>query len=918
MSTELVNGIYLIKNTGSGKYLNVWGIDQVGNSRNVNQYDLSAELSQVFWVQKTTTGVLKLSSIIKDANGAYYSLNVNTNTFNANLYKETASNDQDSALAFESVGNGNYKIRVGTKYDGNTYFLTALGNVNGTNLVGRVNGNVVWATEAENSAYQVWAFEYMAPYRSTYDIRKLDAQIFLHKFYQSTCEIDAKAGTVLCMELVKALQKILLNISTDDEGYGYFGEKTLAACPTMQTGIATTERNKKLVTLFCHAMFCKGYSTTAIYDSFNANVANGVKKIQADMGMPQTGVVTPLLMKAVFNTDSYVLSSKGDARIREIQQAMNNGYSEYSGINPCDGIYSRATNKALIYAIQKEEGISVENSAPSFGQTTFSLFPTLPFTGDSKETGKNEANITKILQYALYVNAMYAGDFDGVYSATVSEAVQKFQTFMAYPGNTTTYADARVMKGLLASCGDTSRLCTALDTATILTKPVLTNLKNMGIKYVGRYLTGMVKTQEGKRVSKKITRSEAENILAAGLNIIPIYQDGGQLISYFTAKRGYADAKAAILAASELGIPSGATIYFAVDCDPLETQIHSNIVPYFTMINNAFNEDRKYQVGIYGTRNTCAYVSENGLAVFSYVADMSTAFSGNLGYKMPENWAFDQFGSTKVNGVEFDKVGFSGKDMGVSQLAEVGYVSDADKTENAVRSKICDFQEDIAILNALPNVTVGKEWTYSLVDTGNIKIEYTVSVGSELKLGNGDYNFTITDGKMEESGEEKIAAALSKNQKLNESSNIKETITTMFKGMSVSISQGEASLSIEPNTAEGSVKVSLTTSIPELQITDNISTTFSQTIAITIRSKYEKNADTPSEAKELNEAVLVKGFSEKSEEVLGMALAVMSTLLDEKVLETVRDVVVAVTASAVIVMVLKILGTFMEGLVLVA
>ena len=44
----------------------------------------------------------------------------------------------------------------------------------------------------------------------------------------------------------------------------------------------------------------------------------------------------------------------------------------------------------------------------------------------------------------------------------------------------------------------------------------------------------------------------------------------------------------------------------------------------------------------------------------------------------------------------------------------------------------------------------------------------------------------------------------------------------------------------------------------------------------------------------------------------------MSTLLDEKVLETVRDVVVAVTASAVIVMVLKILGTFMKGLVLVA
>lgn len=867
MSTELVNGIYLIKNTGSGKYLNVWGIDQVGNSRNVNQYDLSAELSQVFWVQKTTTGVLKLSSIIKDANGAYYSLNVNTNTFNANLYKESASNDQDSALAFESVGNGNYKIRVGTKYDGNTYFLTALGNVNGTNLVGRVNGNVVWATEAENSAYQVWAFEYMAPYRSTYDIRKLDAQIFLHKFYQSTCEIDAKAGTVLCMELVKALQKILLNISTDDEGYGYFGEKTLAACPTMQTGMATTERNKKLVTLFCHAMFCKGYSTTAIYDSFNANVANGVKKIQADMGMPQTGVVTPLLMKAVFNTDSYVLSSKGDARIREIQQAMNNGYSEYSGINPCDGIYSRATNKALIYAIQKEEGISVENSAPSFGQTTFSLFPTLPFTGDSKETGKNEANITKILQYALYVNAMYAGDFDGAYSATVSEAVQKFQTFMAYPGNTTTYADARVMKGLLASCGDTSRLCTALDTATILTKPVLTNLKNMGIKYVGRYLTGMVKTQEGKRVSKKITRSEAESILAAGLNIIPIYQDGGQLISYFTAKRGYADAKAAILAASELGIPNGATIYFAVDCDPLETQIHSSIVPYFTMINNAFNEDRKYQVGIYGTRNTCAYVSENGLAVFSYVADMSTAFSGNLGYKMPENWAFDQFGSTKVNGVEFDKVGASGRDTGVSGLGDTESVSDNERLASAVRSKICDFQEDIPILGLLPNLTIEREWSYTIVDAGNIKIEYAVAVGVTDSRGNGDLTFSITAGTVNDEGKKELKAALAAVSDSEVSSDVKNTISKMFDGMAISVGQGEASISIKENTSEGSVTISLSCGIPSWKVSETLTTSFSQTISVTLRSKIQQDENTPDAAKNLNPEKLLEAFKEAPERV---------------------------------------------------
>ena len=907
MSDEFVNGIYLIKNTGSGKYLNVWGIDQVGNNRNVNQYDLSAELSQVFWVQKTATGVLKLSSIITDSNGAYYSLNVNTNTFNANLYKETSSNDSDSALAFENVSNSDYKIHTVSKYAGKVYYLTALGNTNGTSAVGKVDGNVVWAIAA-NDANQVWTFEYMAPYRSTYDIRKLDAQIFLHKFYQSTCTIDARAGSVLCTELVKALQKILLNISSNDEGYGFFGPKTLAACPTMQVGMSSTTQTKKLMTLFCHAMFCKGYSTTAIYDSFNANVANGVKKIQLDMGIPQTGIVTPILMKAVFNTDSYVLSIKGDSRVREIQQAMNKGYSEYSGITPCDGIYSRETNKALIYAIQKEEGISVSDSSPYFGETTFGLFPTLPFTGDAKESGKNEENLTKILQYALYVNGMYTGGFDGTYSAAVQEAVQAFQKFMAYPGSATTYTNARVMKGLLASCGDANRLCTALDTATILSGPVLTNLRNAGFKYIGRYLTGTVKLENNTRVSKKLTRTEADLILSNQLSIIPIYQNGGELITFFTAKRGLNDAQAAILAASELGIPSDTTIYFAVDCDPLGTQIDSYIVPYFNAINKVFNENKKYKIGIYGTRNVCTRIYESGLAVYSYVSDRATAFSGNLGYRMPENWAFDQFGFTHINEVDFDKVGVSGRDTGVSRLCDAEYVSDSDKIENAVQLKICDFQEDIPILRALPNVKIGHKWTYTLINTGNIKIEYAVSVGETLKLGSGDYTFSITNSKMEPSGDAKLSAALSTVRELDQYSDIKESISTTFKGMSVSISQGEASISFEPNAAEGSIKISMTANIPKLQVSENLSTTFSQTITMTIRSKFDRTSDTPDEAQEMNGEVLLSGFPKEEMESLGRGLAIIEkTLFNPKVLNAIGDSIIAGLATGYLLSMLRIL-----------
>ena len=48
MSEELANKIYLIRNTGSGKYLNVWGIDQVGNNRNVNQYDFVRRIEPAF------------------------------------------------------------------------------------------------------------------------------------------------------------------------------------------------------------------------------------------------------------------------------------------------------------------------------------------------------------------------------------------------------------------------------------------------------------------------------------------------------------------------------------------------------------------------------------------------------------------------------------------------------------------------------------------------------------------------------------------------------------------------------------------------------------------------------------------------------------------------------------------------------
>lgn len=917
MSTELTNGIYLLKNLGSGKYLNVWGVDQVGNSRNVNQYDLSAELSQVFWVQKTASGVLKLSSIIADSTGSYYALNINTSTYNANLYKEVADNDSDSALVFECVDGSNYRVFLKSLYGGNRYALTALGDSNGTSAVTQVNGNVVWQKSNSASNYQVWTFEYMAPYSKGYDIRKLDAQIFLHKFYQSTCTINAKAGSVLCTELTKALQKILLDLPDSDPGFGTFGEKTLAACPTLQLGMESTSQNKKLITLFCHAMFCKGYSTTAIYDAYNANIAAGVKKLQADMGLTQTGIVTPAMMKAVFNADSYVLSSKGNSRIREIQQAMNSGYSEYSGINPCDGIYSRATNKAMIYAIQKEEGISVADSAPSFGSKTFGLFPTLPFTGDSKETGKDETRLTKILQYALYVNEQYTGPFDGVYSADVQSAVKSFQSFMAYPGTITTSATARVMKGLLASCGDTSRDCTGCDTATIITEHFAHLLKVYGYSYVGRYLTGTVRTENNQRISKALTVSEADVILAEGLHIIPIYQDGGTYISYFTQRRGSSDAEEAYVAAKSLGIPDGTTIYFAVDLDVLDTQIDS-VVQYFLGVSRNIHT---YNVGVYGTRNVCARVINAGYASKCYVSDMSTGYSGNLGFKMPNTWAFDQFGQERISGIEIDRVAVSGFDAGVSALDNSGELIDEDaKLDSAIRSKVCDFEEDIPALRLLPDVKIEREFKYTLVNLPNVRIDYALTVGANATMGNGDYTFTVTAGSIDDNGIQEIERAFSATKDMNlwkedvpaeESENhpSREMILKMFNGIGASIGDGRASITIEMNT-DGSATISLECLIPEFAIYKNLSVDYAQTISVTLKP-VAPNSQNPSD-NSVNVTVeeLKAWFASTAENAssrLGVVLSLPIFIIsDEDIIDTIGKSIVIVVLLAVIRIIISI------------
>lgn len=170
------------------------------------------------------------------------------------------------------------------------------------------------------------------------------------------------------------------------------------------------------------------------------------------------------------------------------------------------------------------------------------------------------------------------------------------------PNNRVNYT---VIKSLLSSNGDTDRSALGCDTATKLTTAQIHTIKNAGYQYVGRYLTNT----PGGTLDKCLTVSEIDNILNAGLKLFAIFQESGDAAGKFTRTSGKNDGEKAYVAAREYGFSTSSTIYFAVDFDPTDDIIQSNIIPYFKGIlaSNA----RKYRIGVYGTRNVCNKLHDN-------------------------------------------------------------------------------------------------------------------------------------------------------------------------------------------------------------------------------------------------------------------------------------------------------------------
>lgn len=489
-------------------------------------------------------------------------------------------------------------------------------------------------------------------------------------------EENGKTGWPTIYALTRALQ-IELGIEQTADSFGPTSRRLYAENPLRRKDGALDRK----YAILQGALWCKGYDP-GHYSSENPNgligaefdekVERAVLELKRDAGIQNPdGIVTTNFMAALLSMDAFKLLSSygGKQAVREFQQEMNRKYEEYIGIMPCDGVYGRNTNKAVLYALQAEEGLPVGVANGNFGPTTKKCCPTIPYGGAQKDyygqiySAVQISQFTRILKFGLYVNGFGDGNFSGEISSSV---ISHFQKHHAIP--VTGVADLGTWLSIMISCGDTSRPAVAADCATILDEYKARTLATSGYEIIGRYLTGTI----GQGISKALTKEEIKIIFDFGLRFFPIYQTSARSEAYFTPEQGAEDAVAARAAAESFGIPSQTIIYFAVDFDAMDYQITDRIIPYFRAVNQAMGA--QYKIGIYGARNICSRVAKAGYSVSSFVGDMSTGFSGNLGFKIPDDWAFDQFATVTIGAgadiamIEIDKNGYSGRDIGVSRV----------------------------------------------------------------------------------------------------------------------------------------------------------------------------------------------------------------------------------------------------------
>lgn len=478
-----------------------------------------------------------------------------------------------------------------------------------------------------------------------FDIRVFESQQWVNALcynvpgYNAAPE-DGQTGWSTMFSLTRALQHVLGITALSDT----FGNGTLTALTSqfpvinqntssMSTPGNATTTAAKVVGIVQAALWCKGYWSGTTFGLWNVDTGNSLESITGRIGLTPTRSVTPKVFKSLLTMDAYVVVGSGTTANREVQQWLNSRYLNRKDfyVIPTDGYYSRDVQRGLMFAIQYELSMPDGTANGNFGPGTQSGLQTYGVfgTGASDSTRK----LVQLYQGALRFNGYSSTPFNGTFDSATSTNTTTFQSFTEL--STTGSANFGTWASLLVSTGDPNRSTLGSDTSVPLDSSKATALYVAGYRTVGRYLNG---------TEKRIMPGELSRIFAAGLTMFPIYQEYNDTVLAFDYGKGYEQGLRAVKRARQTGFKSGALIYFAVDYDATGDEITAAVIPFFQGVRDAVNTSKRvtYQVGVYGTRNVCARISAAGLAMSSFVAGMSTGYSGNLGFPLPTNWAYDQ------------------------------------------------------------------------------------------------------------------------------------------------------------------------------------------------------------------------------------------------------------------------------------
>lgn len=204
------------------------------------------------------------------------------------------------------------------------------------------------------------------------DAKVLQAQQWVNATYGTVagyvkCPEDGKTAWSVMYSLTMGLQHELGITALSAN----FGPATLAA---LGSGIPVSTPNQNLVRIIQSGCFCKGYNAGDIDGNFGITTQGAVDSMMVNAGLTDGlgAVVTPKVMKAVLSMDAYVVIAGGSDDVRTIQQWLNGRYINRRDffISPCDGLFSRGVETAMIYAIQYELGMADGVATGAFGPAT--------------------------------------------------------------------------------------------------------------------------------------------------------------------------------------------------------------------------------------------------------------------------------------------------------------------------------------------------------------------------------------------------------------------------------------------------------------------------------------------------------------------------------------------------------------------